>query len=211
MSGSRELFGGAITATLPVTFLDASYVSSKPRFCVLMTCTETFDKYQTHKRSTCLLTRGSASSLKYWRAFPPPTSGKQLGTFARAFRRLGLSTSPPSSQHFDSLAHDNDAKTPSVIEAVEVSNDSEGATPNPIVLYGTQTVQKFNTATADEVRILLALYRVPQKNVDLVMTMNAPMTGSDGDAITEKEWGIAQDAFNTAARSLRIVDYGLFA
>lgn len=124
---------------------------------------------------------------------------------------LVLSTSRPSSQHFDSLAHDNDAQSKSVIETVEVSNDSKGATPNPVVLYGTQSVQKFNTATAYEVRIMLALYRVPEKNIDLVMTMNAPMTGADGDAVTEKEWGTARNAFDTAARSLRIVDYGLFA
>lgn len=115
------------------------------------------------------------------------------------------------SQHFDALAHDNDAKSQSVKETVDLPNDSDGATPNPVVLYGTQTVQKFNTATADEVRILLALYRVPEKNVDLVMTMNVPMTGADGDAVSEDGWSTARDVFNVAARSLRIVDYGLFA
>ncbi|EIW60576.1 Mog1p/PsbP-like protein [Trametes versicolor FP-101664 SS1] len=177
MSGSRELFGGAITATLPVTFLDASNFRQVP---------DTQEVYLSPDSGISIIVEVLES-----------VSATDLREAA--------------GQHFDSLAHDNDAKSQSVIEAVEVSNDSKGATPNPTVLYGTQAVQKFNTATADEVRILLALYRVSEKKVDLVMTMNAPMTGSDGDAITEKEWGTARDAFNTAARSLRIVDYGLFA
>lgn len=72
-------------------------------------------------------------------------------------------------------------------------------------------MQKFNSQTTDEVRILLALYRVPHKNVDLVMTMNVPMTSADGGAVSEDDWGSARGIFDEAARSLRIVDYGLFA
>ena len=113
--------------------------------------------------------------------------------------------------HFDALAHDNDAESKAVNETTEVSNDSNGATPNPVVLYGMQMVQKFNKKTPDEVRILLALYRVPDKKVDLVMTMNAPMTSVDGGAVGESDWTSAKEVFNTAAKSLRIVDYGLFA
>lgn len=96
-------------------------------------------------------------------------------------------------------------------ETLDMPNDANGTTPNPVVLYGTQTVQKFNSSSADEVRILLALYRVQEKNVDLVMTMNVPMTSEDGGAVSEDDWGTARDAFNVAARSLRIIDYGLFA
>ncbi|KAI0670595.1 Mog1p/PsbP-like protein [Trametes maxima] len=114
-------------------------------------------------------------------------------------------------QHFDALAHDNDARSQTVNETLDVTNDSAGATPHPVVLYGTQTVQKFNREAADEVRILLALYRVPQKNVDLVMSMNVPMTSEDGGVASEETWGAARNVFDRAARSLRIVDYGLFA
>ena len=78
-------------------------------------------------------------------------------------------------------------------------------------MYGTQTVQKFNSKTADEVRILLALYRVKDKDVDLVMTMNVPMTTADGGAVSEEDWTEAKGVFEVAAKSLRIVDYGLFA
>ena len=89
--------------------------------------------------------------------------------------------------------------------------EADSQTPPPILLYGTQSVRKFNSTVLDQVRILLAIYRVPQKNVDLVMSMNAPMQSASGDALTEDQWDQAKEAFGVAARSLRIVDYGLFA
>ena len=101
------------------------------------------------------------------------------------------------------------AKT--ITETTEVSNGSNGATPDPVVLYGTQTVPKFNSKTADEVRILLALYRIRNKNADLVMTMNVPMTSADGGAVSEQDWDEAKGVFDVAAKTLRVVDYGLFA
>ena len=104
-----------------------------------------------------------------------------------------------------------DAKSKSIKETSEALNESNGSTPNPVVLCGTQTVQKFNSQTGDDVRILLALYRVPDKKIDLVMTMNVPMTSADGGAVSEEDWAAAKDMFDVAAKSLRIVDYGLFA
>ncbi|KAI1787930.1 Mog1p/PsbP-like protein [Ganoderma leucocontextum] len=112
--------------------------------------------------------------------------------------------------HFDALAHDNDAKSKDVHQVDEVSNGSDGATPTPVVLYGTQSVQKFNSKTTDEVRILLALFRVKEKDVDLVMTMNVPMTSADGGAVSENDWTAAKGIFDVATKSLRIEDYGLF-
>ncbi|OSD02864.1 Mog1p/PsbP-like protein [Trametes coccinea BRFM310] len=177
MSGLRELFGGAITATLPTTLLDASDFRQIP---------DTQEVYLS------------------------PTSG--ISIIVEVLQSVSASDlREAASQHFDALAHDNDAKSQVVNETVDMPNDSNGSTPNPVVLYGTQTVQKFNSASADEVRILLALYRVPEKNVDLVMTMNVPMTSADGGAVSEDDWGTARDVFHVAARSLRILDYGLFA
>ncbi|KAH9854039.1 Mog1p/PsbP-like protein [Lenzites betulinus] len=177
MSAQRELFGGAITTTLPTRLLDASDFRQVP---------DTQEVYLSPDSDISIIVEVlesvAASDLR---------------------EAVGL--------HFDALAHDNDAKSQSVKDTADLSNDSNGATPNPVVLYGTQTVQKFNSATADEVRILLALYRVPEKNVDLVMTMNVPMTSTDGGAVGEDGWNTARNVFNTAARSLRIVDYGLFA
>ncbi|KAI8998831.1 Mog1p/PsbP-like protein [Trametes punicea] len=177
MSGTRELFGGAITTTLPKTLIDASDFRQVP---------DTQEVYVS------------------------PTSG--ISVIVEVLQSVAATDlREAAGQHFDALAHDNDAKSQIVIETLDMPNESNGTTPNPVVLYGTQLVQKFNSPTTDEVRILLALYRVPDKNVDLVMTMNVPMTSADGGAVSEDDWGTARDVFNVAARSLRIVDYGLFA
>lgn len=113
--------------------------------------------------------------------------------------------------HFDSLAHDNDAEEQSVQAIAQLSGDDSSQTPPPTVLAGTQLVRKFNSTHADEVRVLMAIYRVKDHNIDLVMTMNVPMKTSENDAVSEGEWLTAKETFEIAARSLRIVDYGLFA
>lgn len=95
-------------------------------------------------------------------------------------------------------------------EVAIIPNDRGDQTPSPVVLYGTQVVQKFNRADADDVRILMALYRVEHKGVDVVMTMNIPMSASDGEEVGEQGFTAAKADFDTAARSLQIVDYGLF-
>lgn len=111
--------------------------------------------------------------------------------------------------HFDSLAHDNDAENSRVLEIRQLSNE-EGDTPAPTVLTGTQAVRKFNSSRPDEIRVLLAVYRVSSHNIDLVLHMNVPMKTSDGGAVNEEQWLAARDAFMVATRSLRIVDFGLF-
>ncbi|KII88962.1 hypothetical protein PLICRDRAFT_109092 [Plicaturopsis crispa FD-325 SS-3] len=113
--------------------------------------------------------------------------------------------------HFDSLAHDNAAESSVVHEVLTVPNDRGDDTPSPILLSGTQQVRKFNRTSADEVRILLGLYRVERKSIDLVITMNVPMISEDGGAVGEEGWSAAKGAFDALVRSLRIVDYGLFA
>ena len=111
--------------------------------------------------------------------------------------------------HFDSLAHDNSA-TDSNVLSVETSTEARGQTPSPILLHGTQSVPKFNSTTADEVTIFLALYRVESKKVDLVMTMNVPTKTSDGGAVNADGLAAAKHDFGMAAASLNIVDFGLF-
>ncbi|KAI0831085.1 Mog1p/PsbP-like protein [Trametes gibbosa] len=177
MSGQRDLFGGAITTTLPTTLLDASDFRQVP---------DTQEVYLSPDSGISVI-------VEVLESVAAPDLREAAGL------------------HFDALAHDNNATSKSINDTVDLSNGSKGTTPNPVVLYGTQAVQKFNSTTADEVRILLALYRVPEKNVDLVMTMNVPMTSADGGAVGEDAWHAARDIFQAAARSLRIVDYGLFA
>ena len=111
--------------------------------------------------------------------------------------------------HFDSLAHDNSA-TDSKALNVETSTEAQGQTPSPILLHGTQSVPKFNSTTADEVTIFLALYRVESKKVDLVMTVNVPTKTSDGGAVNADGLAAAKHDFGVAAASLNIADFGLF-
>lgn len=112
--------------------------------------------------------------------------------------------------HFDALAHDNDAESYSVENTIIVPDDSGDETPSPVVLVGTQKVKKFNIPTPDDIRIYLALYRVESKNVDLVMSMNVPLLSSDGQTVSDKDQLAAKQVFDTAAQSLRIVDFALF-
>ena len=72
-------------------------------------------------------------------------------------------------------------------------------------------VPKFNTTVADEVQIFLSLYRISSKKVDLVLSMNVPTKAADGGAVSEGELAAAKRDFETAAQSLKIVDFGLFA
>ena len=51
----------------------------------------------------------------------------------------------------------------------------------------------------DTVHVYVALWRLPSKNVDLVLSVNDPEPSCTG-------W----DAVHRAAHSLRIVDWGLF-
>ena len=92
-----------------------------------------------------------------------------------------------------------------------ILNDRGDATPSATVLTGTQYISKFNQSTLDEVRILLALYRVEAKNVDLVVTMNVPITSEDGGGVGENGWENATKVFDEVVRSLKIVDFNLFA
>jgi hypothetical protein len=92
-----------------------------------------------------------------------------------------------------------------------VPNDRGDTTPSAVVLTGVQHIPKFNRLTPDEVRIILALYRVENKNVDLVATINVPMISGDNGSVGEGEWESAKTDFEKFVTSLRIVDYGLFA
>ena len=112
--------------------------------------------------------------------------------------------------HFNALAHDNSAVGETVLE-VSPSSTRNGETPAPVLLYGTQNVPKFNATVPDEVQIFLALYRIPNKNVDLVMSMNVPTKSADGGAVSADELAASKTVFQTAASSLTIVNFGLFA
>ena len=110
------------------------------------------------------------------------------------------------------MAHDNDAQSTTVHDVTTVPNDREGdATPSLTILTGTQHVRKFNRKHSDEVRIAMCIYRVQEKNIDLVVTTNVPMISDDGGAVGEQGWADAKVDFDAMIKSLKIVDFGLFA
>jgi len=115
--------------------------------------------------------------------------------------------------HFDSLGHDNDAQSSeikSISHPLNAHNEDD-KTPIPIILEGLQQVPKFNQQAPDTVQILMAVYRIEQKNTDLVVTFNIPKLVQQGSQIEEKTQLAAAEHFKIFVKSLQIVDLGLFA
>lgn len=71
---------------------------------------------------------------------------------------------------------------------------------------GIQIVSKFNREQQDKVHILMAIYRIESKGVELVLTANIPADSLD---VAAEAPLITQ--FEACAKSLRILDYNLFA
>jgi len=188
-----ELFGGAITADYPEGYIDASYVIH---------------------RSPVTLTSARPSLIRQ----VPDTQEVYLSSDSNdsivleTLSRVSVDDSSDAAKfHFDSIAHDNEALSSSVEDVHIIPNDRGDGdeTPSVIILRGQQAVQKFNSTSVDDVRIFLALYRVEEKGVDLVLTLNFPM--DVGGTRTEERYLEAQRDFYSIATSLRIVDSGLFA
>jgi hypothetical protein len=78
-------------------------------------------------------------------------------------------------------------------------------------LSGEQYIQKFNREQKDQVHIFMAMYRIEQKKVDLVVTFNVPIKSADASPLDEEGLRLAEEDFKVFVRSLRIVDFGLFA
>ncbi|KAJ7684969.1 hypothetical protein DFH06DRAFT_1313342 [Mycena polygramma] len=113
--------------------------------------------------------------------------------------------------HFDSLAHDNSAKSSAVDAVIVIPNTRGDKTPPAITLSGVQSAAKFNKEDLDQVRVLMALFRVTDKHVDLVVTFNVPVESQDHGAVDAIGWNNVQVHFDAFVRSLCIVDFGLFA
>jgi cell division protein FtsB len=113
--------------------------------------------------------------------------------------------------HFDSLAHDNSAASATVTSVEKQSKKRDDETPAPTLLIGVQKVAKYNRDQLDTVQILLALFRVQSKNIDLVLSFNVPTVTQDTNAVGEVDMLVAREHFRAAAESLQILDFGLFA
>jgi len=112
--------------------------------------------------------------------------------------------------HFDALADDNSAESCSVESITTIPNGRGDRTPSPIVLKGNQLVTKSKSTVPDAICVLLAVFRVESKNVDLVLSMNIPLQTVEGK-IDDAEHKRAQDDFKIAVKSLNILNFDLFA
>ncbi|KZT28561.1 Mog1p/PsbP-like protein [Neolentinus lepideus HHB14362 ss-1] len=177
VSSVKELFGGAITITLPSRIINASDLREVP---------DTQEVFLYPDSSVSII-------IDVLQRVDPEDSNEAA--------RL----------HFANLAHDNDADNSIVHDIIVIPNDRGDNTPSPIVLAGTQSVKKFNQSVPDEVRILLALYRVKDKNVDLLLTYNVPVRAIDQGAVGEEGFKNVKEDFDRAVQTLRVVDFGLFA
>jgi hypothetical protein len=114
--------------------------------------------------------------------------------------------------HFDSVAHDNSAQCAEIERIFEIPNDRVGdSTPPAIVLKGVQLVPKFNSKVADKVRIMMAVFRVESKAIDVVVTFNIPVVSVDGGAVGNEGVERSETDFDIFVRSFRILDFDLFA
>nr|GAT61231.1 predicted protein [Mycena chlorophos] len=174
---TRELFGGAITATTPTNLVDASDLRQVP-----------------DNQEVFLFPDSSVSII------------------VEVLQRVDAQDNDSAIRfHFDSLAHDNSADSATVEAIVVLPNTRGDKTPSAVTLSGVQTVAKFNKSDRDQVRVLMGLYRIQEKPVDLVVTFNVPVRAQDKGAVDEDGWKQAQTQFEAFVRSLRIVDFGLFA
>ncbi|SPO26662.1 uncharacterized protein UTRI_03953_B [Ustilago trichophora] len=180
---NRALFGGAITVDLPKGFVDAS------------------DFRQVPDNQEVFVRQDSDISLI--------VEVLQLATDQGAGENLDKAVR----FHFDSLAHDNSASSSTVHETQTPPQEAQPpATPSPALLTGTQLVRKFGKASQPEepVTIRVALWRLPSKNIDLVLSLNQPANANANAHDTDPN-SLAQLAFDSAAKSLHIRDWRLFA
>ncbi|KXN82502.1 Ran guanine nucleotide release factor [Leucoagaricus sp. SymC.cos] len=192
---NRNLFDGAITATTPSDLIDASY-----DFCY----------------NLCFLTHSQIASD--FRQVPDNQEvfmypHNNVSVIVEVLQRVEESDRSrlPSRFHFNSLAHDNSAESSKIQEIQNIQNSRGDATPSVIVLYGLQQIRKFNHQEADIVKVLMGLYRVKEKNVDLVVTFNVPLRIDGGEMVSEVEERQSTKDFDQLVKSLKIVNFGLFA
>ncbi|GAA5869005.1 hypothetical protein JCM8547_003248 [Rhodosporidiobolus lusitaniae] len=185
-SSTQPLYGGALVSSIPTTFIDAS------------------DLRQVPDTQEVFLSSDSDLSLIFEVLQLVKEEGAQDSLEAAA--RF----------HFSSLTHDNAALS-STVSSLTLPSSTPKTPPGiptllgPTVLRGVQKVSKFNRPAeeADDVLILLALWRVPEKDADVTLCVNFPVRmGETGEERDGKE---AERVFEEAVRTFEVRDYGLFA
>ncbi|KAJ9108144.1 hypothetical protein QFC19_002612 [Naganishia cerealis] len=194
----KPLFGGAIEIDIPSSFMDVSDFRQVP---------DTQEVYVCHDDETSLVmeildvvTEGEAKSDLFEAANALAHDNAALSSKIET----AAPTTPTPAQVLPALSQGNSL--------------TSLPTPQPVILMGTQSVQKFNSnppPPPDDVIIFLALWRVllpnstnergPGRKADVLCTVNVNR-GKDGIAEVDKvkEW------FPNAVKGMKIVNYGLF-
>ncbi|GAA6001157.1 hypothetical protein JCM10207_007437 [Rhodosporidiobolus poonsookiae] len=190
-SQPRQLYGGAISASLPPSYLDASDLRQVP---------DTQEVFLSPDSDLSLI-------VEVLELVKDDGSEESLEAAVRF--------------HFSSLAHDNSASSstvtsttlPPVPAAFSPTHNSTSHPTllGPTLLTGTQTVSKFNRpeSEADTVLIHLALWRIPERDADVTLCVNFPV--KMGETGEERDPAEAKRVFVEAVKSFKVEDFGLFA
>ncbi|KDN37019.1 Mog1p/PsbP-like protein [Tilletiaria anomala UBC 951] len=210
----RHLFGGAITAELPQSFIDASELRQVP------------------DNQEVMISSSSDTSI-ILEVLESVKEGDANENMEAAVR-----------YHFDSLAHDNSALSSTIESTTFLDTSSfpvppplpdassivpRERTPSPWLVSGLQVVPKYGRTTDPPhcVRIHLAVWRLrPKKDVDLVLSFNIPQpqpqptaagetaANAGSEMVSEhvsRDEAILAEVFRKAASTLTIEDWNLFS
>jgi hypothetical protein len=214
----RDLYGGAIQAIVPATFLDARYFDTLYRFQphTYDSSLATFGQFQIikkcswNKKQTAVL---SLRSLKWLRQRAMKQQRSFIGkNLQSAIKQLG-----PLFLHqvgflkcFSELSH------PFCSGIIPCSANAPWSAA---WVEGLQNISKFRSEQGAEntVRVFLACIRIPQHRTDILISFNDPVRihpssssarAIDGVAFQTKEDGAA--LFERVLGSFNIVDFSLF-
>ncbi|KAI8853308.1 hypothetical protein BC829DRAFT_413825 [Chytridium lagenaria] len=151
----KELFGGAITISLPERFVDASQIREVPDNQEVYVDTKGTDQSIIVELLECCHPR-------------PRSLLRQRSLLLR-------------SQHFWVIADENGATASSQVLSLETIGDHPYLKNVAVVTYclGQQAVSKFReTAAGSEnlVDVYLAVFRIPSKETDLLISFNHPIS-----------------------------------
>lgn len=190
-SQPRELFGGAITASIPADFLDISPIREIPDN------QEVFSHAETD--------RSIIIELLEQPDLPP-------GTVPASFHSSNIAEDSSALE-----AHIHQVQTLPASDFPLLAMDDPALSVT--VAYGTHVVAKFRDAAelANHVDIFLACVRLPRATTDLLIVFNDPValhpagaSARSGSAVAPRELHSARDGIlRTALRTLKIHNWGL--
>ncbi|KAG8722926.1 hypothetical protein FRC08_000026 [Ceratobasidium sp. 394] len=184
MSKTYDLFGGAITITLPSNLIDASDLRQVP-----------------DTQEVLLSPESEVSIVVEILECVEPDDPHEVAKFH--FDALAHDN--------DVVVHPEGCTVQQIIVPTPATPINSLVSS---VLHGTQLVPKFNRTQPDTVKIFLAVYRVHEKNIDVTLVFNVPVEAEkEGSAVTfgGDVYNAWVNAFEEAVGTFKVVDYGLFA